>query len=142
MSTIALFLLLALIGAPASAHDLRHTVTQAGSVVIQLAYADETPFSFEGYEIYFADETIPFQVGRTDKLGRIAFVPDRTGTWRIKAVSEDGHGAEFSIEADAQGGALRADRSLFERYGRMVAGLAIIFGLFGLLQLFYRRRKA
>lgn len=44
--------------------------------MIRLFYVDNTPFTFEGYEIYRDSEKLPFQVGRTDTQGRIAFLPD------------------------------------------------------------------
>jgi hypothetical protein len=85
----------------AHAHDLQYTVTGGQAVVIKLFYVDNTPFTFEGYEIYREGEKLPYQVGRTDSQGRIAFLPDRAATWRIKAISEDGHGLDFKLGTDA-----------------------------------------
>jgi nickel transport protein len=127
---------------PVLAHEVLHSVARAGAVAITLSYADESAFAFEGYEVFYGEETIPFQVGRTDQRGRILFAPDRAGRWRVRAFSEDGHGAEFTMETDAQGGVEAAGGSALERYGRIVAGLAVLFGLFGLLQLFYRKRRS
>jgi len=125
----------------AAAHDLRHSIEEGAAVTVKLFFADGNGFSFESYEVYHAGEEIPFQVGRTDALGRIVFLPDRAGSWRIKAFSEDGHGADFSLTTGAQGGVETADRSFFERHSRLVVGVSIIFGIFGLVDLFVRRRK-
>ncbi len=126
---------------PATAHDLRYSVSGAQAVVVKLVYIDNTPFSFERYEIYPADGKPPWQVGRTDALGRLSFLPDRAGTWRIKAISEDGHGLDFTVKTDAAARVEIADRPAYERYGRIVVGVAVLLGLFGFLALFIRRKR-
>jgi nickel transport protein len=123
-----------------AAHDLRHSIEEGAAVTVKLFSADGNEFSFESYEVYYAREEIPFQVGRTDARGRLVFLPDRAGTWRIKAFSEDGHGADLSITTGAQGAVESADPSLFERHSRLVVGVSIIFGLFGVASLLARRR--
>ena len=135
--------LLCLLAACAThAHDLQHTVTAAQAVVIRMFYVDNTPFSFEGYEIYRDGEKLPYQVGRTDSQGRIAFLPDRAATWRVKAFSEDGHGQDFKLTTDAAAILTGAEKPAFERYGRIGVGVAVILGLFGFLALFVNRKKA
>jgi len=124
----------------AVAHDLRHSIEEGAAVTVKLSFADGNEFSFESYEVYHAGEEIPFQVGRTDALGRIVFRPDQAGSWRIKVFSEDGPGADFSLTTGAQGGIESVDRSLFERNSRLVVGVSIIFGIFGLVSLFARRK--
>ncbi len=146
MSVVRLILRLILpllLAAPSvHAHDLQHTVTGAPAVVIKLFYVDNTPFSFEGYEIYRDGEKIPYQVGRTDSQGRIAFLPDRAATWRVKVFSEDGHGLDFKLGTDAASMLTNAEKPVLERYGRIAVGVAIILGLFGFLSLFLKRNKS
>jgi len=134
-------LALGLSAGTARAHDLQYTTSSGQAVVIRLFYVDDTPFSFEGYEITRAGDTLPYQVGRTDGQGRIAFLPDRAGTWRIKAISEDGHGLDFTLATNAAARIESSDKPVYERYGRVVVGVALILGLFGFMSL-YTRRKA
>lgn len=124
----------------ALAHDLHHEVSQGQAVVIRLSYADDSPFAFEAYEIYPQDDKLPVQVGRTDARGRIAFMPERAGTWRIKAYSEDGHGLDFTLSTDAAR-IVTSDPPLYERHGRIVAGVGLILGLFGFISLYLKRKK-
>lgn len=124
----------------ALAHDLHHEVSQGQAVVIRLSYADAAPFAFEAYEIYPQDDKLPVQVGRTDARGRIAFLPERAGAWRIKAYSEDGHGLDLTLTTDAAG-IVASDQPLYERYGRILVGLGLILGLFGFVSLYLKRRK-
>lgn len=126
---------------PADAHDLQYTVSGGQAVVVKLFYVDNTPFTFEGYEIYREGEKLPYQVGRTDGQGRIAFLPDRAATWRVKAISEDGHGLDFKLATDAAASVTGAEKPFIERYGRVAVGVALILGLFGVLNLFLKRKK-
>ncbi len=127
---------------PARAHDLQYRVGGGQAVVIRLFYIDNAPFSFEGYEIYRDGEKLPYQVGRTDSLGRIAFLPDRAATWRIKVAAEDGHGLDFKLGTDAAAVLTGTEKPAVERYGRIAVGVAVILGLFGFLSLYLKRKKS
>jgi nickel transport protein len=132
------------LGLPAGAalaHDLQYTTRSGQAVVVRLFYVDNTPFSFEGYEITREGDTLPYQVGRTDGQGRIAFLPDRAGRWRIKTVSEDGHGLDFTLATNAAARIEGSDKPVYERYGRMVVGVALILGLFGFIAVYLRRKN-
>jgi hypothetical protein len=60
----------------------------------------------------------------------------------LKAFSEDGHGVDFTFEADAGGAAAGAMESPIRRYSMILVGVALILGIFGLLSLFVKRRIA
>ena len=124
------------------AHDLQYSVGGGQAVVVKLFFVDNKPFTFEGYEVYRDGETLPYQVGRTDSQGRIAFLPDRAGKWRVKAISEDGHGLDFSLTSDAAAHIEGSDKPIYERYGRVVVGIAVILGMFGFLSLYLKRKKS
>jgi nickel transport protein len=139
----------------AGAHGLRYTVTDEKSVVIELSYASGKAFSNEAYEIYRAGGGNPYQTGRTDPSGRIVFIPDSSGTWRIKAFSEDGHGLDITIETnlpaeqadtgevlpDTLDGRLPSKKAPVGSGTRIFMALALIFGVFGAVSLFIRKRK-
>ena len=121
------------------AHDLQHQVEEGTAVSVRLFFADGSDFDFESYEVYRAGDEVPFQVGRTDLRGRVVFLPDRPGTWRIKAFSEDGHGADISFSTGVTADVRDAGRPFLERHLRIVVGVSVIFGLFGLASLSMRR---
>jgi len=125
----------------APAHDLQHSVAEGEAVSVKLFFADGKEFSFESYEVYRAGDEIPFQVGRTDIEGRVVFIPDRPGTWRLKVFSEDGHGADLSFTAGGESGVRDANEPFLERHLRIVVGVSVIFGVFGLVDLFLRRGR-
>lgn len=122
------------------AHDLHYTTNRATAVVVTLGYPDGSPFSYEQFEVFPLGQEIPFQTGRTDARGRLAFLPPDPGRYQVRAMSQDGHGLVFEVEADAAGLLVDADRPLYERYQRLFVGLGVLLGLFGLLMLFHRRK--
>ena len=122
----------------ALAHDLQHQIEEGAAISVRLFFADGSDFAFESYEVYRAGDEVPFQVGRTDLRGRVVFLPDRAGTWRIKAFSEEGHGADFSFTTGAKSGVPDANQPFLERHLRVVVGVSVIFGVFGLFNLFKR----
>lgn len=154
MKKIVIIFLLFLNGS-AAAHGIRYTVTNGQSVVIELSYASGRPFSNERYEIYRAGGVNPYQTGRTDPSGRIVFLPDSSVTWRIKAFSEDGHGLDINIEtenpvqhadtsvvsADTLDGLLAVKKAPVGTGTRIIMILALIFGVFGVVSLFVRKKR-
>ncbi len=136
----ALALVLATAGA-AQAHEVKLEQSQQGAAVLQLSYANGEAFAFEAYELYRPGVDTPEQVGRTNARGQVVFLPGAQTQWRIKAFSADGHGVDqlLSVAAggpqdSAQPGG-GAPRTLL-----LAAGAGIVFGLFGLFQLFIRRK--
>ena len=122
------------------AHQLTHAVQTGSALIVEFRYADGSPFSYEAAEVFRPGESIPFLAGRTDANGRVAFVPDRAGDWRVRAFSEDGHGGDFAVPA-GPGGVGAADADGLGVLGRDAVGLSLLFGAFGLWSLFARRRK-
>jgi nickel transport protein len=135
------FVLLSIAPKSGLGHELIHTVTDGKALVVSFFFADRTPFSFAKYEIIREGQKTPFQVGETDRHGRIAFLPNGEGTWHLKVYSEDGHGVEISLKTDSTSALVDAEKPLFDRYPRIITGLGLIFGLFGLATLIYGRRK-
>ena len=141
LARIVVLLLCALPCRRGLAHDLQYTIEERETLYVTFSSAGEDALAFETYEIYRGGEEIPFQVGRTDERGRLVFLPDRPGIWRIRVFSEDGHGLDVSFTTDARGCVDRGDRPMVERHRGVVIGVAFIFGLFGLLSLFVRRGR-
>jgi len=138
----AIALVTSLAAGSASAHDLDHTITMDEATTITLFYPDGAPFSFETYEVIRPGEDSPFQVGRTDRLGRIIFVPDTTATWRVRAFSEDGHGVDLRVDPLLPDSIEGSESASSSRSTRFVLGLGIILGVFGIIALFRARSKS
>ncbi|MEW6655324.1 MAG: hypothetical protein AB1353_00415 [Aquificota bacterium] len=122
------------------AHDLEHTIRREGNcVVVSFFFPDGGKFSYEEYKVYKEGERAPFQIGRTDALGRVVFCPREGGLWTVITYSEDGHGAQVKISFEEKG--LKEEKNLLERYGRVLAGLGWLLGMFGLWKVYLKRAK-
>lgn len=132
----------ALPGSDASAHEVQHQVATSEAVVVTLRYADGTAFSYEEYELTPGDETIPIQIGRSDALGRVVFLPQEETTFRLRCFSADGHGVDFTFKASPQGEVSGRDRGWFDRYPGVFAGVGVILGLFGAVSLWLGRKRS
>jgi nickel transport protein len=151
-----LLILLVLGCTSAGAHGLRYTVTRGESVVITLTYSNGGAFADETYEIFRAGGNELYQRGRTDPFGRIVFMPDSSGAWRIRAFSEDGHGLDISIETTSPSehpDTSKSPADTLEKKDagdgkapvgtgwRIVMAFSLIFGMFGVVSIFLRKKK-
>jgi len=136
----ALFVLLLCWIGTAQAHEVHHRIEATGAVVISLSYANGQPFAYEKYALTPAGQETPTQVGNTDAAGRVSFLPGTTEQWHLQATSADGHGVNIEFVAPAIS-ASAAARSAGEIPRWLLAGfgLSLIFGLFGLFQLFMKK---
>lgn len=121
----------------ASAHALLHQVRTADSVVlVEFHFPDgDKPF-FEGYRVMGPDDQRPFQIGRINAAGEIAFRPDRPGPWRVIVAAEDGHGTELRIDVEAGSlSAIGGGGSGLSQSARLIAGVGYLLGIFGIIGL-------
>lgn len=90
--------------APLEAHGLGWSeITAPAPVALSFAYADGSPLAYGEIKIYSPEnDEISFQRARTDKNGRMAFVPDRPGLWQIIASDGQGHRTEAKVEVGLQ----------------------------------------
>lgn len=124
----------------AQAHEVHHHIEATDAVVVTLTYANGQPFAYEKYALTPAGQETPQQVGNTDAQGRIAFVPGSVKQWRLQATSADGHGMNQEFTVPAAGSRDASASDALPRWLLAGFGLSIIFGLFGLFQLFMRKK--
>jgi hypothetical protein len=123
-----------------AAHGARCDVI-AGAAAIKAYYDNGSPMAFCDTEIFRpGDDSEAFHMGSTDCHGTFGFVPDTTGTWKVTVDDGMGHMARAEVVV----GPDRVSGGGSESVGRaqgVIVGVAVIFGLFGVLALFYCRRK-
>ncbi len=126
-----------------AAHEIIATLSPAkNAVVMEIEYGDGEKFSYETYEVFpppgpRGESPPPFQTGRTDSLGRIVFLPDRPGIWRVRYQSFDGHGGETTVNVDEVSGmSTKESRSPYERFQKALTGVGFILGIAGFLSLY------
>lgn len=124
----------------AHAHAVQHEVRTGQAVVLELRYADGTPFAYESCEITRVGEDLPLLVSRTDAHGRVAFVPDVAGRFEARVFSEDGHGTRFEFDAATlENGSPPSARP--SRWRAALLGLALLGFFFGGLRWWAARRS-
>jgi nickel transport protein len=136
------------VAAPAAAHETLHEIARGKAVAVKAYFADGEVLAYTAYEVYSpADPKIPYQKGRTDRGGWLAFVPDAPGKWRVKVIDDTGHGLDLEVDAAdpatagqaAQSGSA-SGLSSAAFVLRPLVGLAVIGAVFGALYFLYRRK--
>lgn len=131
--------------AVAHAHALLHEVVGGEAVTVRLSFAGHGQPLFEPYEVFAPGGDKPFQSGRVNALGEVSFRPDRPGSWRLRVLTADGHGADLTLEVDEVGVVQAAGvphQHAHDYWLRVLAAFGYLFGIFGLLALWRRRRSA
>lgn len=144
MRALAVLALVVLPAAGALAHGVAATVGHGGAVTVTARYEDGSPLAFAPCEVLPPGGPPAFQVGRTDRLGRVVFLPDRAGEWTVRITGEDGHGAVVPVVVDAAlaaaaAGAPRAGGG--GRVGKLMTGVGVLLGVFGIVSLTLQRRR-
>lgn len=128
----------------ASAHGSFSQIRKEEALVITSEYDDGEPMSYAEVKIYSpTGGKTAHQVGRMDKNGRFAFVPDGPGEWRVTVEDGMGHRTETSIGVDETQKVSEKEPVVKapSKWQGVVSGLSIIFGLTGIL-FYFRARKS
>ncbi|HET7825831.1 MAG TPA: hypothetical protein VFK90_10875 [Anaeromyxobacter sp.] len=101
MSRLGALALAALLApSAAAAHEVTHEVVYGGAVAVRARYAGQDALAYAEYQIFApSDAKVPWQKGRTDRDGWLAFVPSQPGTWRVQVADGSGHGMILSVSA-------------------------------------------
>ena len=125
----------------AQAHRMDQAVSQDEAMVVSLSFAYGHPPSYESYRIFAPGQEVAFQTGRTDALGRLSFLPDRPGAWRVVVSTDDGHGVEMTIDVDESMTITEVTAPGHTHWAGVLAGIGYLLGLAGLLVLWRNRRS-
>ncbi len=98
-NTLVCLIVSLLLAYPAFAHGVGAGHAQGPCEAVRFYYSDGQPMAYAEVLVYGpGDAKVEFQNGRTDKNGVFAFVPDRTGPWRVVCNDGMGHRAEYASE--------------------------------------------
>jgi nickel transport protein len=87
---------------PAGAHEVLHELRPGGAVALRAYEASGEATADATYQVWSpADAKRPWQQGRTDRDGWLAFVPAAPGVWRVKVVDRTGHGFDLKLDSAA-----------------------------------------
>ena len=147
-SLTAATLLLGLVApAGARAHEVLHAVERGPAVAVHVYESDGDPVADAAFEVYApAQPAKPYQTGRTDPRGYLAFVPDAPGAWRVRVIDPSGHGLDTTVRVEGAGGAFPGAVPQPPAPGiafvlRPLVGVALLAILFAALFLAQRRKR-
>ena len=129
-----------------AAHEVLHSIARGEAVAIKAYFADGEVLAYTACEVFSpSDPKIPWQKGRTDRGGWVAFVPDTPGLWRVRVADDSGHGLDLLVEAGGGDGpdeaASQGDLTSSAAFVlRAIVGLLVIALIFAALVLVYRRK--
>jgi nickel transport protein len=129
----------------AQAHEILHAVERGKAVAVKAYFADGEVLAYREYQVFSpADARIPYQKGRSDRSGVIAFMPDVPGAWRVVVSDDTGHGLDVKVDVPATGAAQpegkNAAISSWAFALRPFIGAAAIAMIFAVLLFAYRRK--
>jgi nickel transport protein len=133
---------------PSQAHGVEGAVERGEGYCVTVQHDDGEPMGYAAVEIKAPDSELAFQKGRTDRNGGFMFQPDAAGRWQV--VVQDGMGHRLALDVDvnedpAGKGEVQAGipvaGAVHGRFSNTLTGLAIIFGLCGLIYGWRARRQ-
>lgn len=143
---LAALCLLPILLAPAAAraHEVLHELAPGHAAGLRVYESDGEPLADRAYELWSpSDARAPWQTGRTDRAGWLAFVPDVPGAWRVKVVDPGGHGLDTTVQiAAAQAAPSGRPEAGPAFLLRPLLGAAVIAAIFLALFAYQRRRGA
>ena len=124
------------------AHGLQAQLElEAPVVVLRCTYTDGTPADAEVL-VYSPDELDrSYQRQRTDVHGRVTFVPDAAGEWRIVVDDGMGHRTELTVTVDENGVASPRQSDPWSRTSVALWVAALVFVLVVVWMQASRRRR-
>lgn len=94
--------LLAVAGAaPARAHGVRTEIAVGATTVVTVMHEDGSPLAGTPFTVLAPGRAEPYLAGATDQYGRVVFLPDAVGAWKVRVAATDGHGAVVTVEVDS-----------------------------------------
>ncbi len=134
-----LLMITVLSGGEAQAHEIHYQAGAGEAVTLELSFAYGSNPIYEPFRVYRPAEDVAFQTGRTDALGRLSFLPDRPGDWRVQVTAEDGHGIDVTVSVDEAAAISAVEGPGAGRFALMLAGIGYLLGIAGAWVLFRRR---
>lgn len=123
------------------AHGVHPHVESTTALTVTFSFENHIPMGGERFEIQAPESETIFQAGQTDPLGRVVFRPDREGVWVIRVFSEDGHGTTARIPVGNDLLTSEVEAPGPGQASKIIMGVSILFGLFGVLALVSRRKR-
>ena len=145
MKFVLSVLTLCLVSNVANAHEVLHAVERGKAIAVKAYFADGEVLAYTEYQVFSpTDAKIPYQKGRTDRGGYLAFVPDNPGKWRVKISDTTGHGLDLEVDASdaTPSGRNVGTVAAWAFVAQPLIGVVAVAAIFAALIVIYRRKSA
>lgn len=85
----------------ALAHGVRTEVKVGATTVVTFTHDDGEPLADTPFTVLAPRRGQPYLSGSTDRHGRVVFMPDEAGAWKVRVAGADGHGAVVTVDVDS-----------------------------------------
>ncbi|WP_321494934.1 carboxypeptidase-like regulatory domain-containing protein [uncultured Desulfobacter sp.] len=140
---------------PGWCHGVMGTVDEIKAYCVTAMYDDGEPMSYAKVEVMAPETALPFQSGRTDRNGNFVVNTDTPGSWNVVVSDGMGHRLTLNFSVLPQEAAAippgnntrdTAKETASElpgqdRHWKVISGLSVIFGLWGLFFAWKARQK-
>jgi nickel transport protein len=110
----------------AQAHGVGYRHPGPKAVALEFYYSTGEAMAYQEAFVYSpGDPKAAFQTGRSDEHGRVAFVPDVSGDWRVVVRDMEGHMAEAVLYVG--GTEVEADETTVSSAGPAPGGVELAF---------------
>jgi nickel transport protein len=122
-------------------HGVGFEIDRQEATVIQLHHGHDTPLANADYELFMFGEQAAFQSGKTDALGRVAFITGEVRKWRLRVFNQEGHGIDTTFELTPDGLPVAHHNHTSSQVTTLILGVGILLSGFGLVMLFTRQKR-
>ncbi|ARR01114.1 MULTISPECIES: hypothetical protein [Campylobacter] len=125
------------------AHGVSYTVNDGKAIIISANFTQNTPVAYGKIDIYEGDSAIALLHGQTDSYGKFAFLPPKSGIYRIELTAFSDHGehkSEFSVTVNDDFSVEKYDELAYVKYQGVLSVIGVLFGIFGILVLVKHRK--
>jgi nickel transport protein len=125
----------------AAAHEILHSIERGKAIAVKAYFADGETLAYSEYQVFSpVDARIPYQKGRTDRAGYLAFVPNAPGKWRVKIADSTGHGLDLEVDGADSIPSKNSTIASWAFVARPVLGVVLVAVIFGALVFLYRKK--
>ena len=126
------------------AHGVSYTVNDGKAIIISANFTQNTPVAYGKIDIYEGDSAIALLHGQTDSYGKFAFLPPKSGVYRVELTAFSDHGehkSEFSVTVNDDFSVEKYDELAYIKYQGILSAIGLLLGIFGILVLIKSRKS-
>lgn len=126
------------------AHGVSYAVNTGKAIIISANFTKNTPVAYGKIDIYEGDSAIALLHAQTDAYGKFAFLPPKSGVYRVELTAFSDHGehkSEFSVTVNDNFSVEKYDELAYIKYQGILSAIGLLLGIFGILVLIKSRKS-